>query len=147
MAMATTTFSIPRLNANDRHQRGNSESPSLYNRRQQFGGTLGGPIVHDRLFSLGNYEGQVRNESVDCERCSRALVGLSPPSDFFANNPGVAAQVQAATGSFPRSFQSKHRVSGKSTAYLMTRNTFSVTYNYQRFRSPHGYFNIANFYR
>ena len=123
-------------NANDRinEQLGIAKP---HNRRQQFGGTLGGPIVHDRLFYLGNYEGQVRNEPLTVNDAP-ALVGLPP--DFFTNNPGVAAQVQAATGSFPRSFN-QNTAFGKVNGVLNDKNTFSVTYNYQHFRSPHGYFN------
>ncbi len=123
-------------NANDRinEQLG---IPKPHNRRQQFGGTLGGPIVHDRLFYVGNYEGQVRNEPLTVND-EPALVGLTP--DFFANNPGLAAQVQSAAGSFPRSFN-QNTAFGKINGVLNDKNTFSVTYNYQRFRSPHGYFN------
>src|SRR5258708_3461435 len=108
-----------------------------HNRRQQFGGTVGGPLVHDRLFYLANYEGQVRNEPLTVND-GPAVNGL--PSDFFANNPGVAAQVQAAAGSFPRSFN-QNVAFGKINGVINNKNTFSVTYNYQRFRSPHGYFN------
>jgi hypothetical protein len=75
--------------------------PKPANRRQQFGGTLGGPLRRDRIFYLVNYEGQVRNEPLTVNDAP-ALGGLPP--DFFANNPGIAAQVQAAAGSFSRSF-------------------------------------------
>ncbi len=108
-----------------------------HNRRQQFGGTVGGPLVHDRLFYLANYEGQVRNEPLTVND-GPAVNGL--PSDFFANNPGLAAQVQAAAGSFPRSFNQNVGF-GKINGLINNKNTFSVTYNYQHFRSPHGYFN------
>jgi len=108
-----------------------------HNRRQQFGGTVGGPLIHDRLFYVGNYEGQVRNEPLTVND-GPAVNGLPP--DFFANNPGLAAQVQAAAGSFPRSFN-QNVAFGKINGVIDDKNTFSITYNYQRFRSPHGYFN------
>jgi hypothetical protein len=108
-----------------------------HNRRQQFGGTLGGPIIRDRLFFLGNYEGQVRNEPLTVND-SPAVSGLPP--DFLSNNPALAAQVQAAAGSFPRSFN-QNTGFGKLSGLIDNKNTFSASYNYQRFRSPHGYFN------
>ncbi len=108
-----------------------------HNRRQQLGGTIGGPIVHDRLFYVGNYETQIRNEPLTVND-GPAVNGL--PADFFINNPGLASQVQAAAGSFPRSFN-QNVAFGKINGVINNKNTFSVTYNYQRFRSPHGYFN------
>ena len=108
-----------------------------HNRRQQFGGTVGGPLIHDRLFYVGNYERQVRNEPLTVND-GPAVNGLPP--DFFTNNPGLAAQVQAAAGSFPRSFN-QDVAFGKVNGVINNKNAFGVTYNYQRFRSPHGYFN------
>jgi hypothetical protein len=122
--------------ANDKVNEGQGISKP-HNRRQQFGGTIGGPLIHDRLFYLGNYEGQVRNEPLTVND-GPAVNGL--PSDFFTNNPGLAAQVQTAAGSFPRSFNQNVGF-GKINGVINDKNTFSVTYNYQRFRSPHGYFN------
>ncbi len=123
------------LNANDSINN-SSGIPKPHNRRQQFGGTLGGPIKRDRLFFLGNYEGQVRNEPLTVND-TPALVGLPP--NFFAANPALASQVQSAAGSFSRSFN-QNTAFFKLSGMISPRNSFSASYNYQRFRSPHGYF-------
>jgi hypothetical protein len=124
------------LNANDAINK-DAGIPKPPNRRQQFGGTIGGPIRKDRLFWLANYEGQVRNEPLTVN--SGPATDNLPPG-FLAANPGLAAQVAAAAGSFPRSFN-QNTAFGKVSGVLNDKNTFDVTYNYQRFRSPHGYFN------
>jgi hypothetical protein len=124
------------LNANDSINNGlGIAKPS--NRRQQFGGTLGGPVRKDKLFYLGNYEGQVRNEPVTVNDAP-FLVGL--PANFFQQNPALAKQVNTAAGSFPRSFN-QNTAFIKMSGQLTPKNSFSATYNFQRFRSPHGYFN------
>ncbi len=107
------------------------------NRRQQFGVSVSGPIIHDKLFYYGNYEGQIRNEPLTVNN-TPGLVGLPP--DFFAQNPALATAVQSASGSFARSFD-QNTAFFKVSGSLGSRNTFSASYNYQRFRSPHGYFN------
>ena len=111
--------------------------PKPSNRRQQFGGTIGGPIKKDRLFYLANYEGQVRNEPLTVNNAP-AYVGVSPT--FYQDNPDIAAQVAAASGSFPRSFN-QNTAFGKITGNFNDKNSFAATYNFQRYRSPHGYFN------
>lgn len=123
------------LNANDAINK-NSGIPKPPNRRQQFGTTVGGPIRKDHLFWVANYEGQLRNEPLTVN--SRPATD-NLPAGFLAANPALAAQVLAAAGSFPRSFN-QNTAFGKVSGQLSSKNTFDVTYNFQRFRSPHGYF-------
>jgi len=116
--------------------------PKPSNRRQQFGGTLGGPLARDRLFYLGNYEGQLRNEPVTVNDApALATLGDTAAQNvFFAANPDFAKVIASSSGSFPRSFN-QNTAFFKLSGVLSEHNTFSATYNYQRFRSPHGYFN------
>ena len=117
------------LNANDSINKSNGiDKPS--NRRQQFGGTVSGPIRRDRLFYIANYEGQVRNEPI--------FANNQLPAGFLAANPSLQPLL-TGTGVNPRSFN-QNTAFGKVEGTLNEKNTFTATYNYQRFRSPHGYF-------
>ena len=110
-----------------------------HNRRQQFGSTLGGPIVRDRLFWTANYEGQLRNEPITVND-GQFFTDPTLPANYLADHPDVGALVTAAAGSHARSFN-QNTAFGKVNGVLNDKNTFDITYNYQRFRSPHGYFN------
>lgn len=100
------------------------------NRRQQFGGTVSGPIRRGRFFYIANYEGQIRNEPIFANNLL--------PAGFIAANPSLQSLL-TGTGVNPRSFN-QNTAFGKVTGNLNDKNTLSATYNYQRFRSPHGYF-------
>ncbi len=126
-------------NANDEiNQRDGIPKP--HDRRQQFGGTVGGPLIHDRLFYVANYEGQVRNEPLTVNDSSQLGDALAQDPNFLIDNPALAAQIEAAAGSFPRSFN-QNALFGKITGVLNDKNSINITYNFQHFRSPHGYFN------
>jgi Carboxypeptidase regulatory-like domain/TonB dependent receptor-like, beta-barrel len=125
------------LNANDKINESQG-IPKPNNRRQQFGTTLSGPIVHDKLFWIANYEGQRRNEPLTVDENPLGLDQL--PANFLQQNPGVATLVQAAAGSHSRTFNQDTGFF-KLSGIIGTKNTFDISYNYQRYRSPHGYFN------
>jgi hypothetical protein len=117
------------LNANDSINKSNGIAKPE-NRRQQFGSTMSGPIRHDRLFYIFNYEGQVRNEPLFANNLL--------PAGFLAANPSLQPLL-TGTGVNPRSFN-QNTAFGKIQGILNEKNTFTATYNYQRFRSPQGYF-------
>ncbi|HKV37569.1 MAG TPA: TonB-dependent receptor [Blastocatellia bacterium] len=106
-------------------------------RRQQFGGTFGGPIIKDKLFFFFNYDQQKRNFPVNAQ----------PGSPLFLSSctaPATAAQCSNAlnfilpqTGLSPR--QGNQWIFFPKVDWQINPNhQFSASYNYLNWNSPNG---------
>ena len=103
-------------------------------RRQQFGGSVGGPIKKDKLFFFGNYEQQKRNFPM----------AVVPSSSTFFNSsctapgcPQVVSFFQSLIETQPR--QGNESVGlGKIDYNLNSRNTLTGSVNILRWDSPNG---------
>lgn len=84
------------LNANDFFlEQANQPTPVLS--RHQFGGTLGGPIIHDRLFFFGSYQGTRETNGASL---NNSLMFPFMPAQLRDNNR-TAAALQATFGVVP----------------------------------------------
>lgn len=126
------------FNARDRYASINPQE-----RRDQFGGSIGGPIKKDKLFYFGNLEFTRRNFPL--------INRLINPNLFDANGNFIgactapAAACDAAKSAlFPRQFQTLDRRADSELAFLKLdwrpsdRNSFSFSGNYLRWISPNG---------
>ena len=111
-------------------------------RRDQFGGSLGGPIKKDKLFYFVNLEATRRDFPL--------VASLTRPPLFDANGAFVGAcaatpsQCQAAQGFLQRQFQVLERTANSELGFAKLdwrpteRNAISLSFNYLRWISPNG---------
>jgi outer membrane receptor protein involved in Fe transport len=88
--------------------------------RQQFGGSIGGPIVKDRLFTFFAYERQRENQSI-------AEDPIAFQELTIAKNAGLAADPAATV---PTPFY-ENRYNGRLDLTLNDRNTLYGSFNFQ----------------
>ena len=105
-------------------------------RRQQFGAALGGPIQRDRVFFFGSYDQQVRDFP--------PYVNTAAPN-FYETCTAPAGNCDATRAYFrslqdvPMSREANNKVGlAKVDWNINSANTLSMSYNGQRWKSPHG---------
>lgn len=122
-----------------------------FERRQQFGGSVGGPLKRDKLFYFLNYDQQLRDWPQVFQNTTGVLTQGAPlptsstyQADLAAFNQAVAfIQNQITTNMpgnlLPRNFN--HNLVLVKTDWLVSpKNTVSITYNYLNHRADNGVF-------
>jgi len=111
-------------------------------RRDQFGGSIGGPIKKDKLFYFFNAESTRRSFPLIASISSPQLYNAA--GQFIAACTATAAQCTAAQNHFSRQFQVLDRRAdselgfGKIDWRPTERDSFSFSFNYLRWISPNG---------
>jgi hypothetical protein len=153
----------PSLNAFDPFGKASSLAASktptqTEHQRQQFGGSVGGPIKKDKLFYFLNYDGQRRSfpilytgpsspnaisavNSMIANNCTANAPTLVTIVGFAANDPRCAAAVNFITGNIgpnPRT-GNQNIALGKLDYQLSTNNHLSASFNWMNWAAPNDY--------
>jgi hypothetical protein len=125
------------FNARDRYAAFNPEE-----KRQQFGGSVGGPIKKDKLFYFTNIELTRRNFPLINRLINPNL--FNSAGEFIAACTAPASACLAARSIFDRQFQTLERTADSELGFAKIdwrpsdRNSFSFSGNYLRWISPNG---------
>jgi outer membrane receptor protein involved in Fe transport len=118
--------------------------------RHQFGGSIGGPIIKNKLFAFFNTEEQIRDFPLVSSIINPAAINSNT---MTWNGCGVASgglpaatpqQCAAINGTLPRFFTTLARTGDQQTGFGKIdwrpndRNSLSLSTNYQHFNSPDG---------
>src|SRR5262249_43732066 len=119
-------------------------------RRQQFGGSISGSIIPNKLFYFVNYDQQIRNFPLVIEDLTNALQSGKPTlpanptpaqqaqyaADMQAFNAGAGFVLRQFPGGVPGNLQSRsmgnHIPMGKVDYVINRSNTLSTFFNYMR---------------
>lgn len=111
--------------------------------RQQFGGTIGGPIIKDRLFFFFSYDQQKRNFPGIATFSNQNF--LNTPNRTLLISRGLTNAQIDNTIAFLASLAGENPRKGDQTLFLPKidwqvndQNLFSISYNRMRWQSPNG---------
>jgi carboxypeptidase family protein len=130
----------PSLNALDPIAKAKGIFAQPDHQRQQFGGSVGGPIVKDKFFYFFNYDGSRRVFPIIYTGPSVAgsvATGNCPATATAAQCTAAVNFVNSLTGIFPRA-GNQDVYFGKLDYQLNPDNHVSASFNFHNWRSPNG---------
>jgi len=127
----------PSLNALDPLQKSKGIYTQPIHQQQQFGASVGGPIIRNKLFYFLTYDGSRKVNPISYTSSGtypQACSPLIPAATCAAAN----AYVLSNLGAFPR-FQSQDIAFGKLDYNVNEKNRVSGSFNFDNFRAPNSY--------
>ena len=128
----------PTLNALDPLQKSRAIYTQPIHQQQQFGGSVGGPIVKDKLFYFLTYEGLRKVNPISYTSTSftgpQTCLAAIPAATCAAANAYIGAQL----GAFPRATQ-QDVAFAKVDYQLTAANHLSASLNGLNFKAPNSY--------
>lgn len=127
----------PTLNALDPIQKSLGNYTQPVHQQQQFGGSVGGPIIKDRLFYFLTYDGSRKVNPISYVSSStfpQPCVAAIPSADCAAAN----AYAKSILGAYPR-FANQDVGFGKLDYQLNSRNHLSSSFNLDDYHAPNSY--------
>jgi hypothetical protein len=127
----------PTLNALDPLSKSKGIYTQPIHQQQQFGASVGGPIVKDKLFYFVTYDGSRKvnpiaytSSGVYPQKCT----ALIPSATCAAANAYIVGNL----GAYPR-FQDQDIAFGKVDYALNQKNEINASFNFDNFRAPNSY--------
>ena len=127
----------PTLNALDPIQKSFGNYTQPVHQQQQFGGSVGGPLIKDKLFFFLTYDGSRKINPISYVSSSsfpQPCIALIPAADCAAAN----TYAKSLLGAYPR-FQNQDVAFGKLDYQVNSKNHVSASFNFDDFHSPNAY--------
>ncbi len=127
----------PTLNALDPIQKSLGNYTQPVHQQHQFGGSVGGPLIKDRLFYFLTYDGSRKVNPISYVSSStfpQPCAAIIPSADCVAAN----AYAKSLLGAYPR-FQNQDVAFGKLDYQVNSKNHLSASFNWDDFHSPNAY--------
>ena len=106
---------------------------------QQFGGSVGGPIVKDKLFFFVTYDGSRKVNPVTYTSTTNAQTQLTCPTQLTGSQCSSALNfLTGLTGTYPRA-TNQDVAFGKLDYQITPRNHVSTSFDFMNYRAPNAY--------
>jgi hypothetical protein len=131
----------PTWNALDSYPKSRGTYSQPIHQWQQFGGSIGGPIVKDKLFYFGTYDGSRKVDPITYTSSvySPSITALSCPAQVTAAQCAAAnAFLFGQQGTFPRATNQDVGF-GRLDYQANARNHVSTAFDFMNYRAPNAY--------
>ena len=128
----------PTLNALDPLQKSKGIYTQPIHQQQQFGGSVGGPLIKDKLFYFLTYDGSRKVDPISYTSTQNFPLPCTYKQITPAQCAAANGYLSSLLGAYPR-FQNQDTAFGKLDYLVTPANRLSASFNLDDFKAPNSY--------